>query len=181
MWCRRYDGQVRVIIFLKYLRKNPLTGRASILEVYRPACRNGRWTAVKDGPTYELFPVPANAGGEMDAVPLTLEDYFGAGNTCGGQIDPGRRFDLPLGLVRKTIEEIVGVTVARLAYRSPSDGSGVAGDMQVSVSESRGGDGLSGLGDGMDVEGGGESTEVVDYEEFGSEWDATMSDVSDDV
>ncbi|KAL0630862.1 hypothetical protein Q9L58_010285 [Maublancomyces gigas] len=84
-WCRRYDSQVRVVILVKYLRRDPRTDNASILEVYRPLIRqcNGCWTAVREDPMYQLFPRP-------DTV-----------------------FDLPLELVREVIETLVPMTIRR--------------------------------------------------------------------
>lgn len=181
MWCRRYNGNIRVVILLKYLRKNPLTDNSSILEVYRPLRRqDGKWTAVKDGPTYALFPPPPNADTPLDSIPLTYEDYFGSGNwgyeSSGERIDPGKRSDLPLSLVRRRIEEVVAVTVERFAYRYHSGGSSVGDNMQVAVEDG----GEDGEGDETEqVEEGRGSPEVQDYEEFGDDWDAAMSDVSD--
>lgn len=82
MWCRCYNGQIRVVILLKYLRRNPFTDNSSILEVYRPTRRiaDEKWTATKDGPTYTLFPPPPNANGPADVVPLTYWGYFGPGS-----------------------------------------------------------------------------------------------------
>lgn len=180
MWCRRYDGHVRVVILLKYLRRNPLVDNSSILEVYRPGRRiaDGKWTAAKDGPTYVLFPVPLDADGPLDAVPLTYQDYFGPGNVGGADhCDPDRRFDLPLGLVRRWVLEMVAVTVERFAYRYVSGGSSVAGEIHAPVIP------VAGSGDQPPVvEDERRATpEMEEYEEFGDDWDAAMSDVSDDA
>lgn len=181
MWCRRYDGQVCVVILLKYLRRNPLTDNSSILEVYRPTRRiaDDKWTATKDGPTYILFPPPPNANGPLDAVPLTYQDYFGPGNIgAAPDIDVNRRFDLPLNLVRRWVEEMVAVTAERFAYRYVSGGSSVAGqihDPAVDVAPEP-------HVEHEEVQDEGRATpEQMDYEEFGDEWDAAMSDVSDEA
>lgn len=177
MWCRRYNGLVCVVILLKYPRRNPITDTSSILEVYRPTRRiDGKWTASKDGPTYNLFPPPLSANGPLDVVPLTYQDYFGPGNTGGVDIDPDRRFDLPLSLVRRVIEEMVAVTAERFAYRYVSGGSsiGEAHDPGVAVAAPE-------PDVVVQVQYEGRATpEQVEYEEFGDEWDAAMSDVSDD-
>lgn len=181
MWCRRYDGQVCVVILLKYLRRNPLTDNSSILEVYRPTRRitDGKWTATKDGPTYILFPPPLNANGPLDAVPLTYQDYFGPGNIGPApDIDVNRRFDLPLSLVRRWVEEMVAVTAERFAYRYVSGGSSVAGqilDPAIDVAPE------PHVEHGEVQDEGRATPEMMDYEEFGEEWDAAMSDVSDEA
>lgn len=140
---------------------------------------DGKWTAAKDGPTYSLFPAPPNANDPLDAVPLTYQDYFGPGNTAGAHIDPERRFDLPLGLVRRWVQEMVAVTVERFAYRYVSGGSSVGGEVQ---------DLGAGVGapdvvvePAVVMDDGRATPEMVEYEEFGDEWDAAMSDVSDDA
>lgn len=178
MWCRRYDGQVRVVILLKYLRRNPLADNSSILEVYRPARRvgDGRWTAAKDGPTYALFPAPLNAGTPLDAVPLTYQDYFGPGNTGGDvNVDPDRRFDLPLSLVRRWVEDMVAVTAERFGYRYVSGGSSIGSVIHEPVVSP------DGEVEAVVQEEGRQTPELVEYAEFGDEWDAAMSDVSDDA
>lgn len=193
MWCRRYDGKVTVVILVKYLRRDPRVDNASVLMAYRPARRaDGKWTAVQDGPTYVLFPRPQGAAkgvynSPADAVPLTYEDYFEPGNVgrpdpgTGEPIDPKRRFDLPLECVREMIEEVVAVTIRRNAYRYVSGGSSTHGAVATEDN--------TGEGDGKQKE---EQVEMEDEEEerdspveeefhaFHEDWDAAMSDVSDD-
>lgn len=119
-----------------------------------------------DGRTFVLFPPP------LDAVPLTHRQYFGPGNTGGRpDIDPDRRFDMPLSLVRRWVEEMVAVTVERFAYRYVSGGSSVAGQIPdpgfVVAPEP--------------ILQHEEVQEQIEYEEFGDEWDAARSDVSDEA
>lgn len=172
MWCRRYNGLIRVVVLVKYLRRDPRVDNAAILEVYRPGIResDGRWTAVQDGPTYQQFPRPPTAvrddyANPVDAVPLTREDYWGPGNAGA---EPAERFDLPLELVREVVETLVPVTVRREQFRFPSDGSSVLGE-----GDEEGGEGREAPVP-MVVAG-----EPLD-EAIAFEWDAAMSDVSDD-
>lgn len=127
MWCRRYDGMVRVVFLVKYQRRNPHVDKAAILMVYRPSWRGDKWTALQDGPVYQLFPRPQNIVPGSDAVPLTYQDYFGPGNIGvdgnGEEINPDARFDLPLERVREEMEDILGADIHRGEYRYPSGGS----------------------------------------------------------
>lgn len=89
-----------------------------------------RWTARRDGRVHQLFPCPPEAvdGAHYlpdDAVPLTYRDYFGEGNV-EVEVDPATRFDLPLGLVRSAILDIVRVAKLRSARRKAS-GRGARG------------------------------------------------------
>lgn len=172
MWCRRYDGRVRVVVLVKYLRPNPRVDRAALLWVYRPLWRpeDERWTAAQDGPTYTLFPVPQNAGAVSDAIPLTYEDYFGPGN-AGPGVDVQRRCDLPLQLVRREIEAGIQKTIVQDRYRHVSGGSSVAGNV--------GGQGGEAEDEGEEREEREDSPEGEPYQEYGDDWDAGMSDISD--
>lgn len=192
MWCRRYDGKVHVIILVKYLCKDPRLNNSSILEVYRPALlpripgELPRWTARKDGPTYTLFPRPAEDDHRSaeDVVPLTYRDYFGEGNVGPG-VDPTTRFDLPLELVRKTIELVVSVTERREQYRYISGGSSIGGAdlienimeevLQAEQNEKRD------QGNQFESRGTpeGSGVEMEEYEADGDNWDMALSDVSE--
>lgn len=151
---------------------------ASVLTVFRPVRKDdGRWTAAQQGPVYVLFPRPEAAGGVEDAVRLGYQDYFGTRREGPGQ----EWFDLPLESVREKIEEMVAVTIARGEWRYVSGGSSVGGMVQ------EGGGGQAEMEMEMEIEGkvspeGRESPEVeeVPYEDFGEDWDAAMSDVSDE-
>lgn len=132
MWCRRYDGRVRAVILVKYLCRNPHINHASIPLLFRPVQRpDGKWTALQVGPTYTLFPRPADAGTETDGVPLVYEGYFGPGYFGPGNLGVGKtgqeRFDLPLELVRELMEESIAVTCEREGYQLFSGGSSMAG------------------------------------------------------
>lgn len=181
MWCRRYDGNIRVVILVKYLRKNPRVDKAALLWVYRPQRQgDGRWTAVQQGPVYTLFPVPEDAGSPEDVIPLTYEDYFGPGNVGFG-VEPRMRCDLALDLVRQEIEEGIQNTLAQDQYRHVSGGSSIAGAAAALGAE--GGVGVV----AAELEGEVEmahddregSPEGEAYQEYGEDWDAAMSDVSD--
>lgn len=173
MWCRRYDGQVRAVILVKYLCRNPRVNCASILLLFRPVLKpDGKWTALHDGPTYTLFPRPADAGTETDAVPLVYEDYFGPGNRGVGKTGQ-ERFDLPLELVRELMEESIAVARGREGYRFVSGGSSVAGQHPGAGAEEE-------MQDAPVVAPVVVSPVAVEFEEFGDDWDAAMSDVSDD-
>lgn len=177
MWCRRYDGNVRVVILVKYMRRNPRVDKAAKLWVYRPARRglDGRWTAEQQGPVYTLFPVPLNAGSPEDAIPLTYADYFGPGNVGVG-VDPLQRCDLALDLVRQEIDEGIQTTLVQDQYRHVSGGSSVPGVLQDN--------GVEEIVDEVEGEREREEREQSPdgeaYQEYGVDWDATMSDVSDD-
>ncbi|KAL0634219.1 hypothetical protein Q9L58_006835 [Maublancomyces gigas] len=186
MWCRRYDGKVHVVILVKYLRKDPSLDNASILEVYRPAYRSRtiggppRWTARKDGRTYQLFPRPPEAieGAYEtleDTIPLTYRDYFGEGNVGAG-VDPSTRFDLPL----------------ESQYRYASGGSSVGGVLAVEdalLGDEAHLDGGERAEDGAGVDlreqspeehvGPDGDAEMEEYAADDDDWDAAMSDVSD--
>lgn len=183
MWCRRYDGKVRVVILVKYLRKDPRQDNSSIITVYRPHRReDGKWTAEQQGPVYTLFPRPPRAGYENpdDAVPLAYEDYFGTGNvggpdpTTGRPIDPRRRFDLPLELVREMVLEVVRVTTEREGFRYVSGGSSVGANVPVEEVVDEVADVHL-----QEVSERGSPVVEMEYEEYGDDWDAAMSDVSD--
>lgn len=186
MWCRRYDGNVRVVILVKYLRRNPRVDKTALLWVYRPVRRasDGRWTALQEGPVYTLFPAPLNAGEPEDAIPLTYEDYFGPGNVGEG-VDAQMRCDLPLELVRGEIEEGIQTTLAQDGYRHVSGGSSVAGVGGVGGAVEDGGEeamvedaGEEALVE-VEREEREESPEGEPYEEYGEDWDVAMGDESD--
>lgn len=173
MWCRRYDGQVRAVILVKYLCRNPRVNCASILLLFRPMRKpDGKWTAMQDGPTYTLFPRPADAGTATDEVPLVYEDYFGPGNLGVGKTGQ-ERFNLPLELVRELMEESITVACGREGYRFVSGGSSVAGQQPGAVAEVE-------MQDPPLVVPAVVSPVAEEFEEFGDDWDAAMSDVSDD-
>lgn len=173
MWCRRYDGRVRAVVLVKYLCRNPRVNRASVLLLFRPVRKqDGQWTAQQDGPTYTLFPRPVDAGEETDAVPLVYEDYFGPGNLGVGRTGQ-ERFDLPLELVRELMAESIAVTCEREGYRFASGGSSVGGVQPA-------GDGEEEILDGPPAVPLVVAPLGQEFGEFGDEWDAAMSDVSDD-
>lgn len=176
MWCRRYDGLVRAVILVKYLCRNPRANPASVLLLFRPIREaDGKWSARQHGPVYTLFPRPADASAEGDVVPLVYEDYFGTGNLGAGKT--GReRFDLPLELVRGLMEESIGVARGREGYRYVSGGSSVDGGGGAGVE----GAGEQEMGDVLPVGAPVVAPVEAEFEEFGDDWDAAMSDVSDD-
>lgn len=182
---------VRVVVLVKFLRKNPLVDNAAILTVYRPRWRGDKWTALQDGRVYQLFPRPAEADIDNpdDAIPLVYQDYFGPGNggtdpKTGLAIDPETPFNLPLEKVRTEIEDAIGVTLDCAQYRYASGGSSVGGgpgrvpDEAVERAEPDYGD--EGRDAGLDEEARIDSPVEEEYEAFGADWDAAQSDLSDD-
>lgn len=200
MWARRYDGRVQAILLLKYTCRDPRLNPSSYLLLFRPRLRaDGKWTAVQDGPTYVLFPRPANVvpddlTQQGDAVPLTYQDYFGPGNVvAGARTDPLTRFDLPLELVRMHITDAIQAANNRKGYRFVSGGSSVGepGELGEPIV----------VGEPADAQA--QNVEVVDQQVevqpdrevspdederpgadsefgmFGQDWDEAMSDVSD--
>lgn len=185
MWARRYDGRVQAILLLKYTSRDPRLNPSSYLLVFRPTLRaDGKWTVVQDGPTYVLFPRPANVVPDDleqgdDAVPLTYQDYFGPGNVAG--TDPLTRFDLPLELVRMHITDAVEAANNRRGYRFVSGGSSVGG-----LGERVAGGELPDVAGAVhqperEVSPDEDERPYVDAEfgMFGQDWDEAMSDVSD--
>lgn len=149
--------------------------KAAILMVYRPSWRGDKWTAVQDGPVYQLFPRPESTVAATDAVPLTYQDYFGPGNVGidvnGRPIDPDTRFDLPLEKVREEMEDVLGADIHRREYRYPSGGSSNAAMVSGGEDET-----VERMGE-EPVER--EDSPEVEYEEYGSDWDAADADMSD--
>lgn len=166
------------MILAKYLRKDPRVDNASELMVYRPQRReDGKWTAVQDGRNYVLFPRPPGVvegvlDSPDDAVPLSYEDYFG---TTHDGVEAGAMFDLPLERVRRIISVVIPATVQREGYRFVSGGSSVGADAMLV--DNAGAEGPVAVED--DGSGRDSPVQIEEYEQFGQEWDAAMSDVSD--
>lgn len=149
--------------------------KAAILMVYRPSWRGDKWTAVQDGPVYQLFPRPESVVRGADAVPMTYQDYFGPGNVGidgnGQPINQDTRFDLPLERVREEMEDVLGADMHRGEYRYPSGGSSNAAVVDGGIEET-----VFPVGQEQAER---EDSPEVEYEEYGSDWDAADAEMSD--
>lgn len=155
--------------------------KSATLMVYRPSWRDDKWTAVQDGPVYQLFPRPENFATDTDAVPLTYRDYFGPGNVGvdvnGQPVNPDTRFDLPLEKVREEMVDELGADIHRGEYRylsgSPSNAARLGGaeeDVMEQVRE---------VPVGRKYSPEVEYEEYEEYEEYGFDWDVADADMSD--